>query len=335
MSDPRPELSVVIASHNRCPLLRRCLESLASQTADPASFEVIVADDDSGDETVAMVEALATPYRLRVLQLSKRGQAAAQNAAIEAAAGAVCLTLDDDVIAAPTLIAAHAAAHREEPLTIGVGNLEQPRVEARSWFSRSARHGWAEHYAALANRPASWSDCFGANISFPREALLAAGGIATDLDVAFDLEIGLRLSQRGCVPRFLPAASGLHDDGGKGTRGILRDARRQGAAHVELAQRYPEQAGDLLNWRLGGRGERLCRRLALAGRVSSDPLAALGRLIPGAGRKMIWMHFVHRLAFWEGVRKATDPAQWSLLSSDRATPTHGLSATEFSERAPQ
>jgi GT2 family glycosyltransferase len=336
-----PELSVVIATHNRCQLLRRCLDSLAGQTADPASFEVIVADDASDDGTAAMVEALTTPYRLRLLRLSKRGQAGVQNAAIEVAFGTICLTLDDDVIAAPMLIAAHLDAHRQDPRTIGVGALSQPKVEFRNWFSRSAAHGWGEHYKSLATRPARWTDCFGANISFPRQALLEAGGIATDLDVAFDLDIALRLSQRGYVPRFLPAAHGTHDDGGKGPRGILRDAQRQGAMHVELAQRHPEHAGELLNWRLGGRGERLCRRLALAGRVPPVPLASLGRFVPGRGRKMVWLHFVHRLAFWRGVREATEPAQWALLTRDQApgakhamAPPFGLAAIEFLEAVP-
>jgi GT2 family glycosyltransferase len=260
-----------------------------------------------------MVEGLRTPYRLRLLRLAQGGQAAAQNAAIEAAAGAICLTLDDDVIASPTLIAAHLAAHLEDPRTIGVGALTQAAIDEHEWFAQAVSRGWAEHYESLAGRAARWTDCFGANVSFPRRALVEAGGIATDLDVAFDFDIALRLCQRGCVPRFLPAAHGVHDDQSKGTRGMLRDVERQGAMHVELARRYPDHAGELLEWRLGSRTERLCRRLALTCRVSPVPLAALGRLLPGEGRKMIWLHFVRRLGFWRGVRTASAPAQWKLL----------------------
>jgi glycosyltransferase involved in cell wall biosynthesis len=53
----QPELSVLIASHDRPEKLRRCLESLAEQSADPASFEVIVADDGSPESTAALVES--------------------------------------------------------------------------------------------------------------------------------------------------------------------------------------------------------------------------------------------------------------------------------------
>ncbi|HYJ22790.1 MAG TPA: glycosyltransferase family 2 protein [Solirubrobacterales bacterium] len=336
-----PELSVVIATHNRHQMLRRCLDALATQTADPATFEVIVADDASSDGTPEVVEGLTTPYSLRLLRLSKHGQAGAQNAGIEAAAGIVCLTLDDDVIASPTLIAAHLEAHREDPRTIGVGALTQAPISEGDWFARSVARGWAEHYENLAGRPARWTDCFGANVSFPRQALLDAGGIATDLDVAFDFDIALRLCQRGCVPRFLPEAHGIHDDKGKGTRGMLRDAARQGAMHVELSRRYPDRAEELLNWRLGPRTERLFRRLALACKVHPVLLAAPGHLLPGDGRKMIWLHFVRRLAFWGGVREAVTKPEWKQLTHapDRRTQLamaspFGVVAVAAVEKAP-
>ena len=66
-SATEPQLSIVIASHNRAELLRRCIDSLSRQDAEPASFEVIVADDGSDDGTAAMAEALRPPFRLRVL----------------------------------------------------------------------------------------------------------------------------------------------------------------------------------------------------------------------------------------------------------------------------
>ena len=155
-AEPNIELSVIVASHNRRQMLRRCLDALAAQTQDPATFEVIVADDGSADGTAEMVEGFAAPYPLRLLRLAKRGQAGAQNAAVEAAAAAVCLMLDDDVVASPGLVAAHVAAHREHPGTIGVGALTQVLSASEDWFSEALARGWAEHYRSLAARPARW-----------------------------------------------------------------------------------------------------------------------------------------------------------------------------------
>ena len=56
MPEPSPDVSVCIVSWNVAGDLRACLESLRSQATSP-SFEIIVADNASSDETVAMVRA--------------------------------------------------------------------------------------------------------------------------------------------------------------------------------------------------------------------------------------------------------------------------------------
>jgi glycosyltransferase involved in cell wall biosynthesis len=316
-SEPKVELSVIVASHERRELLRRCLDALAQQTADPASFEVVVAIDGSTDGTAEMAAALRTPFRLRVLDLEKRGHAAVQNAAIEVAEGNFCLLLDDDVIASPELVAAHLEAHRREPQTIGVGALTQAPVAAKDWFAHSFVRGLREHYEDLERRDARWTDCYGANVSFPRQTLLDLGGVSTDLPAAKDFDLAYRLYRAGCTPRYLARAHGVHDDQKRYDR-MLRDVRRQGRMHVELATRFPEAAPTLLDWRgNAGPKELALRRAAIALRLPAIPLAWPGRFLPGDGRKMIWQHFVGRLAFWSGVRTGLNRHSWGLVTSGR------------------
>jgi hypothetical protein len=53
----------------------------------------------------------------------------------------------------------------------------------------------------------------------------------------------------------------------------------------------------------------------IAGRIPPEPLAALGRLLPGSGRKMIWLHFVRRFGFWRSVRRQVDDGRWRELTA--------------------
>jgi glycosyltransferase involved in cell wall biosynthesis len=312
-SHPSPQLSVIIASHDQRGLLSRCLRSLCAQTADPADFEVIVAGDGCGPETEREVASLEAPFALRYLPLAKAGKSAALNAAIEVAAGRTCLFLDDDILAAPQLVAGHLAGHAGRDL-LGIGQMEQTPPQVPDWFAEAFARAAAEHYEELLHRPPRWTDCYGANFSAPTRALREIGGFRVGMAVGEDFEIALRLCQAGCTPTYLPDALGIHDDG-KRRRRMLEDATRQGAAHVELVNRNPETWDELLSWEAGAdRRELALRRLLLALRVRPELLALAGRFLPGAGRRMQFLHFTRRLAFWRGVKGALDPAGWSNLT---------------------
>jgi glycosyltransferase involved in cell wall biosynthesis len=311
-----PALSVLIASHNRRELLGRCLDALAAQTQDPAGFEVIVADDGSADGTAEALEAMQTPFELRVLRHAKAGKPVVLNAAIEAARGEVCLFIDDDVIASPQLVAEHLAAHRREPRTLGIGALVQQAPDGHDWYAQTFTRAWNDHYEELrAGRQARWTDCYGANFSAPLATLTEIGGFAGGVATVEDFDIAYRLVGAGLAVEFLPAADAVHDDQKPRTR-MLADLRREGAAYVEFVGRHPETAPELLDWPgAAGPLELRLRRLAIALRVPPALAAALGRFVPGPGRKMIWLHVVRRLAFWRSVREATSREQWQQIAS--------------------
>jgi glycosyltransferase involved in cell wall biosynthesis len=330
---PGPALSVVIATHNRREMLRRCLDALATQSQDPASFEVLVADDGSSDGTAEMVESLAMPFALRVLRLQKGGKSAALNAAIAAGPAPVCLFIDDDVVASAELVAAHLAAHREDPKVLGIGPLTQPDAESRDWFPHAHAAAWNERYAELADRSLDWTECYGGNFSAPLAALLEVGGFATDLPAIEDIELGFRLAAAGCVPRYLPAAAAVHEDE-KPRAKLVADVERYGAFCAEFAERQPAARPKLLGWFLEPTPrDVVLRRALLALRVPSGLLATLGSLIPGAGRKQVWFGFVNRYVFWRGVRSNMSRKRWQ--QTTRGVPVlmyHAFSAGEEGDR---
>ncbi len=308
------EISVIIATHNRRELLGRCLAALDQQTLAPESFEVIVADDGSEDGTAAMVEERSNRFAVRLLGLAKGGQPAAQNAAIEAAEGRLCLFLDDDCIPAPGCLAGHVEAHAGEQRLIGIGNLTQQAPAANDWYARTFAQAWNDHYGRLAEKQPSWTDCYGGNLSVRRDALQEVGGFSVDLGVEEDADLAFRLDRAGCRPVFVAAAHAVHDD--QKLRGrLLEDSRRQGAGHVKLAARYPEALPKLLGWFSEPTPRDVAlRRLCLALRVPPSLLATLGRLLPSDGGRLLWFYFVSRYAFWRGVRRSVKREYWLRLT---------------------
>lgn len=95
--------SVVIATYNRWDMLAQCLSALAGQAFE-GTYEVVVVDDGSSDGTEAMVAGLTPGYPVPLVYFRQqnRGVAAARNAGLARARGAVIAFLDDDHVATRT-----------------------------------------------------------------------------------------------------------------------------------------------------------------------------------------------------------------------------------------
>ncbi len=89
-----PQVSVILPTYNRAPLLPRAMRSVLAQTF--RDLELIVVDDASSDDTADVIRQFDDP-RIRVLRHeSNRGGSAARNTGIEAARGRYIAFQDSD-----------------------------------------------------------------------------------------------------------------------------------------------------------------------------------------------------------------------------------------------
>lgn len=102
-------VSVIVTTYNRPDALAAVLAGLAAQH--DRDFEVLVADDGSGDDTRACVESSArdAPVRVRHVWQEDRGfrAGAARNRAAAQAGGRYLLFLDGDCVPRPDFIGRH------------------------------------------------------------------------------------------------------------------------------------------------------------------------------------------------------------------------------------
>lgn len=106
-----PEISVIIPAYNGGWVLRRAVEALQAQDADPDRFEVVIVDDGSTDGSADGLEDGRGSVPIRVLRQANRGRAAARNLGAAEARGRALLFLDADIWAMPGLVSAHLAHH--------------------------------------------------------------------------------------------------------------------------------------------------------------------------------------------------------------------------------
>lgn len=91
-------ISVVIPLYNKEPIIKKTLNSVLSQ--DYSDFEVVVVDDGSTDNSVAIVESIAGP-RIRLIKQENGGPSKARNTGVKNAKGdwIVFLDADDELFA--------------------------------------------------------------------------------------------------------------------------------------------------------------------------------------------------------------------------------------------
>lgn len=110
-SSARPLISVTIPAYNAATTLAETLESVLAQ--DHPSFEVVVVDDGSRDETAAVARRYAP--RVRVVQKSNGGLADARNAGVHAARGELIALLDADDLCTPDRLSTQARLLTRRP----------------------------------------------------------------------------------------------------------------------------------------------------------------------------------------------------------------------------
>lgn len=223
-------VSIVIPTYGRDQVLVNTVSALLS--LEQQSDELILMDQtpSHGVETKAYLERQQASGRLRWVCHQPPSVVGAMNRGLLEARGDVVLFLDDDIIPAPHLIAAHEAAYAGDPGAWAVvGQVLQP--EDREASARSQETGdRARRSAEGLSRdldfrfngvtPAWVENVIACNLSVRRDRALAIGGFDENfvppVAYRFETEFAKRVVAAGGKIRFEPRASIRHLREGRG-----------------------------------------------------------------------------------------------------------------------
>ncbi len=240
-------LSVVIPTYDRRATLRKTLLAFSAQTADPASFEVVVVDDGSSDDTLAMLERLRTPFALRVVPQPHRGPNWARNAGIAAARGATLLFTGDDMIPSPGFVEAHLKFHHQHPAERDacLGLIEwSPEIAVTPLMEHITGPAGGQQFAfhLIRDGKAEFNLFYTSNVSLKR-SLLVRQDPWFDTDFTYpacdDTELGYRLRVRGMELHYRPQAVTYHHHAIT-TASFVERQRMAGRMSVLLTRKHPE-----------------------------------------------------------------------------------------------
>jgi glycosyltransferase involved in cell wall biosynthesis len=227
-----PSVSIVIPAHNEGKRISKCLEALRRQTLRPQEYEVIVIDDGSEDDTAAVASSCGA----RVIRQQNRGPAAARNAGIDQAGGAIVLFLDADCVAEE-----HWAERLRAPIADGTAEGAVGRIVSGQdrWVATLIQAELDERYVRAANHERVDLLNTG-NCGFKRDVLRD-----NRFDEAFrwieDAELSFRLTRDGHRMVFVQDAVVEHSHP-ESLRAYLLRKFRYASFAPSVSRLYPKKA---------------------------------------------------------------------------------------------
>ena len=178
-------VSIAICTYNNARKLEAVLESLRGLICPPAlEYEILVVDNNSRDETKAVVERSQAIWgqRLRYIFEGTQGLSHARNRALKEAAGDIVSYIDDDVKVDPGWLAAVAAAFEEYSAAVVGGKSyliypsQRPAWLPEAYESLLSKLDYGDQVIVGLDK-----DLFGLNYSVRKELAVQLGGFDTSL----------------------------------------------------------------------------------------------------------------------------------------------------------
>lgn len=245
-----PKYSVIVATYNRCELLRECLESLALQSISKLEYEIIIINDGSTDDTENLLIEFAKnnpELKFRVFNQKNCGPAKARNVGIFNSLGDILFFTDDDCVVPKNWIQSISEGYDRHSDVIGVGGwyvyegekLKSMYVTYTTYCSlRTWRNMYKEEIKTdqFLQTPAGNTS----NMSYRKSILLKMGGFDETLEFVgyVDWELKKRIMDSGHSLLYIPFHV-LHNKP-LSTKEIIRKFFNRGRGAFHLTNKNPE-----------------------------------------------------------------------------------------------
>ena len=234
--DQSPGVSIVIPAYRAEGTIMKCLTALMHQTAASDSYEIIVVDDGSDDNTCDQVEKMKN---VRLFKQQNAGPSAARNFGVNQAQGEIVLFTDDDCEPVKDWIDRMLDPFQEEEI-VGVKGTYLTRQH--ELVARFVQLEFEDKYDRMSKEKyIDFIDTYSAG--YRRNILIANNGFDTTFPVASteDQELSFRLAQQGFKMVFEPQAKVYHLNHPRDIGEYWRKKYNIGYWKVVVHQRHPNK----------------------------------------------------------------------------------------------
>jgi glycosyltransferase involved in cell wall biosynthesis len=212
------DASIVIGTFNRCYSLMKSVQSVLNMNVpDGIAWELIVVDNNSGDKTRELIEALKVESKadIKYILEKRQGLSYARNRGIEESKGGIVAFLDDDCIVDPHWLERLVHEFRSDPELSGIGG----RVELFDVRDKPVTIMTSRERRLFSSAGQLFSFIHGCNMAFCRKVFQEIGcfdfrlGPGTKVFAAEDADFIYRVYKSGFRMLYCPDLCVYHNHG--------------------------------------------------------------------------------------------------------------------------
>ena len=194
-----PEVAVVIPAYNAAPFLRETVASVL--VSNFVTTEIVIVDDGSKDDTVAVAHQLAREYpgKVRVIEQKNAGVSVARNTGFaHTSAPSVCFLDADDRLRPDALAALRVFLHQDPDCIAAYGDVAYIDQDSKPLPSRAKKSPKPSGNLLASILQGNLVDTPGA-VLFRSAAVRRAHGFKAGLRRSQDWEFYVRMAQQGTI----------------------------------------------------------------------------------------------------------------------------------------
>jgi glycosyltransferase involved in cell wall biosynthesis len=273
--DDFPLVSILLPVRNEAAFITRCLGAVLAQDYPPDRLEILIADGESDDGTLELINAMPGGERVRVIANPARIQAAGLNLLIREARGDVLVRVDGHTLIAPDYVRACVEALRDTGAwNVGGPMLPQGTTPMGRAIAAAGTSPFAVPSAFHVRQTAAFTDTVYLG-AWPKWVFDQVGSYNERVGVNEDYELNVRIRAAGGRIYLTPAIRSTYY-GRQTLRALARQYWRYGQSKVRTLAAHP---GSLRPRQLAAPA--LVAVLALGGALAwvSKPARALTALV--------------------------------------------------------
>ena len=245
-------ISVVIPTFKRQQSLKKLLDCLCKQTFPSEKREVVVVDDQSGEDFSKINKAYSQELNLTIIESKTKGRPGARNTGVQTAKGKIIVFIDDDVIINNEFLQYHYEAHINQNCLI-VGRLVAGDSNEHLWtVVTNHRLTYHDKHTGINPDNLPFYTVTTGNLSVSKKMFQELGGFD---EVSFqkfageDFDFGKRcVDQKGCI-MYQPLSIATHFEGFISLSKLLKTIKYTVPGHVIFLNKYKDIINNNKNYK--------------------------------------------------------------------------------------